>query len=153
MPDRLYTVDRVIDGDTIEVSVGGSEKVPVRLLGINAPETVDPRKQPQCYGKEASDKTKELLTAKAQVKIHIDSVKGPTEKYGRLLAYVTRASDGLLINKYLIENGFAREYTYENAYGFQSEFRAAEQAAKESNLGLWNPKNCPNSNYRAFKNR
>jgi len=54
---EVYEVKRVDDGDTIEIfRYGRKEKV--RFIGIDTPETVDPRKVVQCFGKEASAKTK-----------------------------------------------------------------------------------------------
>ena len=55
-----YQVTKVLDGDTFQIKIR-KEMVTVRMLGIDTPETVDPRKGIQCYGKQASDKTKEIL--------------------------------------------------------------------------------------------
>ena len=60
---KYYFVTRVVDGDTIDVSVDGKVKR-LRLIGINTPETVDPRKLVECFGVEASNKAKTLLTGK-----------------------------------------------------------------------------------------
>lgn len=52
-------VIKVVDGDTLRVQVEGKDQA-VRVIGINTPETVDPRRAVECFGKEASDKAKEL---------------------------------------------------------------------------------------------
>ena len=136
---KLYTVVKVVDGDTITVSIDGSSET-VRLIGIDTPETVDPRKTVQCFGKEASDTTKILLTGRV-VTLEKDGTQGERDKYGRLLAYVYR-DDGLFINKYLVEQGFAHEYTYNLPYKYQLEFKDAEHAAQMQQRGLWAPGAC-----------
>jgi len=125
---------RVIDGDTIEVSLK-NKKETIRLIGIDAPETVDPRKPVQCFGKEASDKASVLLTGKTII-LEPDSTQGERDKYGRLLRYVFL--DGLNFNKLMISKGFAHEYTYQNnPYKYMEEFKNAEKKAREGKIGLW----------------
>jgi micrococcal nuclease len=133
-------VTRVVDGDTIKVVTDISTTLTVRMIGINTPETVDPRRKVECYGKEASQKAKDLLTDQI-VRLDIDPTQQKFDKYNRLLAYVylVDKSDGkdLFFNKYMIENGFAYEYTYGTPYVFQKEFKEAEQAARDAGRGLW----------------
>ncbi len=134
-----YSVTSVVDGDTIKISMSGKE-VTLRLIGMDTPETVDPRKPVQCFGKEASNKAKELLSGK-KVRIEVDPTQGELDKYGRTLAYVYR-DDGIFYNKYMIEQGYAHEYTYNAPYKYQAEFKAAQKAAQTSQLGLWSPSTC-----------
>jgi micrococcal nuclease len=136
---NTYEVKKVIDGDTLEILKDGKiEKV--RLIGIDTPEILDPRKPVQCFGKEASDNTKALLSGK-QIKLEFDPVVGEKDKYGRLLAYVWR--DGELVNLSLLKSGYAHEYTYRNQnYKYQSDFKNAEKNAKSSSVGLWSPQTC-----------
>jgi endonuclease YncB( thermonuclease family) len=130
----FYSVVRIIDGDTIEVSINGTNEK-LRLIGINTPETVDPGKPVECFGKEASNKAKELLTGK-KVRLEYDSSQTVRDKYNRFLVYVFR-DDGLFYNKYMIEKGFAYEYIYNTPYKYQAEFKQAQDDAKTSKLGLW----------------
>ena len=134
-----YSVSSVVDGDTIKININGTQTT-LRLIGIDTPETVDPRKPVQCFGKEASNKAKELLSGK-KVRIEKDATQGELDKYGRLLAYIYR-EDGLFYNKYIIEQGYAHEYTYNTPYKYQSEFKTAEKYARENQLGLWSPNTC-----------
>ena len=134
-----HLVADVIDGDTIKISIDGKDET-LRLIGLDTPETVDPRKPVQCFGKEASDKAKELLLGK-RIRIESDDTQDTRDKYGRLLAYVYR-DDGLFYNKNMIEEGYAYEYTYEVPYKYQSEFKAAETSAKVGQKGLWAPTAC-----------
>jgi micrococcal nuclease len=134
-----YAVIRVVDGDTVSVSIEGKTET-VRFIGIDTPETVDPRKAVQCFGKEASDKTKELLAGR-RVMLEKDPSQGERDKYGRVLAYVFRA-DGLFVNEYLVAQGFAHEYTYDAPYKYQAQFRAAQSEARAEGRGLWAPNAC-----------
>jgi len=59
----LSPVLRTVDGDTILVSYQGQQEK-VRLIGVDTPETVDPRRPVQYYGKEASDFTKKMQADK-----------------------------------------------------------------------------------------
>lgn len=129
-----YSVTKVIDGDTLVVEMNG-KNVKIRLIGLDTPETVDPRKPVQCFGKEASDKAKEMLSGK-RVRIEQDASQGEYDKYGRLLAYVY-LPDGTLLNEYMIAEGYGHEYTYRLPYKYQKEFKAAQSRAQEEKKGLW----------------
>jgi micrococcal nuclease len=135
----FYTVTRVIDGDTIDVSLNGTIQR-IRTIGMDTPEVVDPRKPVQCFGKESSSKASELLLNK-KVRLESDPTQGDKDIYARLLRYVYR-EDGLFFNKAMIEEGYAHEYTYAIPYKFQSDFKAVQQTAKEKQLGLWSPTAC-----------
>lgn len=135
----LYQVVNVFDGDTLVVSVARNE-VTVRLIGIDTPEVVDPRKPVQCYGPEASAKAKELLEGK-QIYIEKEASKGNYDIYGRVLAYV-RMPDRSLYNERMIKEGYAREYTFNKEnYKYQKEFKTAQTKAKKEKRGLWGQ--CP----------
>ncbi len=138
-PTRGYRVLKVVDGDTMDVEIDGKVER-LRLIGIDTPETVDPRKDVQCFGKEASNKAKELLEGNF-VTLESDDTQSERDKYKRLLVYVF-LPDGTNFNKYMIEEGYAYEYTYDEAYKYQSEFKEAQINAKNSNKGLWNPSTC-----------
>ena len=138
--DELFSVERVIDGDTIVVLIDGKDET-IRLLGMDTPETVDPRKPVQCFGPEASDETKSLLDGR-EVSLEKDQSQADRDKYGRLLRYVFR-DDGLFIDEYLVKEGFAYEYTYMNVpYKFQSVFKTDQRVAKTSGVGLWATTTC-----------
>ncbi len=135
-------VIRVVDGDTIRVSLNNQEKT-IRLIGINTPETVDPRKEVECFGKEASDKAKELLSGQ-DIYLESDESQGNTDKYDRLLRYVW-LMDGRSFNKLMISQGYAYEYTYDLPYKYQDEFKRAQALAQESKVGLWADTTCGKS--------
>ncbi len=134
-----YEVTSVIDGDTIHVNIDGTDEK-VRFIGINTPETVDPRTQVQCFGKEASDRLKDLANGKL-VRLEYDDSQSLRDAYGRLLAYVYLEDDQML-NRKMIADGYAYEYTYLTPYKYQSEFRELQNIARVSGRGLWNPDTC-----------
>jgi len=136
---ELYTVQSVVDGDTVKILMGTAVET-VRLIGIDTPETVHPSKPVECFGREASNKTKELLTGK-QVSIEKDGSQDERDKYGRLLAYIF-LEDGTNVNKLLIAEGYAHEYTYNLPYKYQSEFKQAESDARTNKRGLWADNAC-----------
>jgi micrococcal nuclease len=127
---------RVVDGDTIKVLIRDKEDT-VRLIGIDAPETVDSKKSIQCFGKEASEEAKKALENKTIV-LESDSTQEDRDEYGRLLRYVF-LEDGVNFDKFMLSEGFAREYTFKgNPYKYRSEFIQAEKKAKDGGKGLWN---------------
>lgn len=140
IPTDLYAVSSVIDGDTIQVVID-SKKETIRLIGIDSPETVDPRKPVQCFGKEASAKAKSILSGKS-VRLESDPTQGERDKYQRLLRYVF-LEDGTNFNKLMISEGYAHEYTYNIPYKYQSEFKQAQKEAEANKLGLWADNACP----------
>ncbi len=143
--DVMYPVVHVVDGDTVIVRASAASNsadsainhdVTIRLIGIDTPETVDPRKPVQCFGPEASAEGKHLL-ASTSVYVEKDPLKGDYDKYGRVLAYI-RMADGTSYNEYMLTHGFAHEYTYFNQpYKYQTEFKSDEQNAKKAGVGLW----------------
>jgi micrococcal nuclease len=125
----------VSDGDTIKVSINGETKT-IRMIGIDTPETVDPRKPVQCYGPEASNNAKILLSNQTVV-LENDLSQGDVDKYGRLLRYVYLVNNSISYNEFALQMGYAREYTYNTPYKYQLKFKQAEQSAINSKAGLW----------------
>lgn len=139
-------VDFVVDGDTIKVLINGNVET-IRLIGIDTPETVDPRKPVQCFGREASNKAKEILNNQI-VYLESDPTQGERDKYQRLLRYVW-LGDNTNFNKLMILEGYAHEYTYAVPYKYQTEFKQAEKEAEESSRGLWSPNTCSGNTTQA----
>ncbi len=134
-----YKVLGVVDGDTVKLEIEGKSET-VRLIGINTPETVDPRKPVECFGKEASNKAKEILLGKT-VAFEQDPSQDKRDKYSRLLGYIILLN-GVNYNKTMIEQGYAYEYTYDLAYKYQAEFKQAQASAQKNKLGLWADNTC-----------
>jgi micrococcal nuclease len=128
------TVVRAVDGDTVVVQIGGATES-VRLIGVDTPETVDERKPVQCYGPEASARTAALLPAGTPVRLERDTEA--RDQYGRLLAYLFRASDGLFVNLSLVRDGFGTVLAIAPNTTFVTQLRDAERSAKAAGVGLW----------------
>jgi len=137
--DGPYAVVDVVDGDTIKVEVDG-ERVTVRVLGIDTPETRAPGTPVQCFGREATARAEALLDGQ-QVRLTTDPTQDRYDRYDRLLAYVWLA-DGSLFEWAMVADGFAHEYTYDLPYRYQVELREAERSAREAGRGLWASATC-----------
>lgn len=135
----LYRVTSITDGDTIKVDIGGRIET-VRFIGMDTPETKDPRKPVQCFGQEASSKMQSFAQSK-YVRLEADASQGDRDKYGRLLRYVY-LEDGRNIAYEMIKGGYAHEYTYKVPYKYQEQFKAALAHARSVNAGLWSPQTC-----------
>ena len=132
---KLYDVLQVVDGDTIKISEIGT----LRLIGIDTPETKDPRKVVQCFGKEASNRATELL-ANQKVYLEFDKSKPLLDKYQRTLAYVFR-EDGYFYNLEMVKNGFAHSYK-SFPHPKLDEFNSAENGARNGKIGFWADNTC-----------
>lgn len=126
--EEIFLVTRVIDGDTIELENG--EKV--RYIGIDTPETVDPSRPVGCFGKEASNKNKELVENK---RVRLERDVSDKDRYGRLLRYVYVGD--LFVNLELVKQGYATSYTYPPDVEYQDQFVAAQKEARDAERGLW----------------
>ena len=127
------TVVAVIDGDTIDVRIGRNV-TRVRLLGIDTPETKDPRRPIQCFGPQAAARTAELLPRGTIVSLEAD--RETHDAFGRTLAYVHR-EDGLFVNLSLLTEGFADVLIIAPNHAHSREFRVAAAEAREAPRGLW----------------
>ena len=128
------TVVRIVDGDTIDVKVGGHRER-VRLIGIDTPETKKPNTPVQCFGPEATKFTTSLLPTGALLHLERDVVA--RDDYGRLLAYIYLASDGTFVNLKIIRQGYARPLTIPPNVAHTGQFVDAARAAAADNIGLW----------------
>ncbi|MCR3746941.1 thermonuclease family protein [Lentzea californiensis] len=125
-PAPTTSVERVIDGDTVEVLTGGRlEKV--RLLNIDAPETTD------CLHAEATDRLKSLLPNGSQVTLEYDVER--TDRYGRLLAGVVKL-DGTLVNAEVARSGLAAAITIGQNARFYPQVSSALSEAVAAGRGL-----------------
>lgn len=119
-------VTRVIDGDTIEIE-GGKR---LRYIGIDTPEISG--NNPDCFGREAYEKNKELVEGNI---VRLEKDVSETDRYGRLLRYVYKGDT--LINDLLVREGFASAYTYPTDVKYKDRFLEAQAEARNNNKGLW----------------
>ena len=133
-PPGAVRVVEVVDGDTIEVRVGGRDER-VRLIGIDTPETKKPNTPVQCYGPEATKFTRSLLPEGTQLHLERDVVA--RDDFGRILAYVYIAGDGSFVNMTIVRQGYARPLTIPPNAAHAAEFVDAAQTAERNHIGLW----------------
>lgn len=140
-PADVGTVIGVVDGDTVDIEIGGRGER-VRLLGIDTPEVYvdDGRGPAECFGPEASAFTSELLAEGSDVRLERDVVG--RDDYGRLLAYVYLLADGEvtggnMVNKTIVRQGFARPLIIAPNGAHAALLVAAATAAEADDLGLW----------------
>ncbi len=138
LPAGTGVVTEVIDGDTVVVRLEAGEER-VRLIGVDTPETVDPDRPSQCFGPEASARTLALLPPGTHVRLVRD--REGRDQYGRLLAYVFREPDGVLVNQVLLEEGLGRLLTIAPNDAYQGQLTAAAARAEAAGRGLWSA--CP----------
>lgn len=129
-------VVRVIDGDTLVARVAGGDRR-VRLLGVDAPESVTPERPVECYGPEAGAAARRLLPEGARIVLADDPSQGREDRFGRLLAEVSREGDGVTVNERLVAGGFAEVFRGDGRGRLQDRLRAAERDAREARRGLW----------------
>jgi micrococcal nuclease len=129
---------RAVDGDTLVVQLGEAEEH-VRLIGIDTPESVAPDQPVECYGPEASHRLAELLPVGTVVRLERDIE--PRDQYDRLLAYVYRLDDNLLVNRDQVASGFAEAKEFPPNTALAGDLEAAEAAARSAGSGMWSA--CP----------
>ena len=134
LPDGTGTIVRPVDGDTVVVALSGVDE-PVRLIGIDTPESVARDRPIECYGPEAKERAAELLPTGTVVRLERDVEA--RDKYDRLLAYVYRDEDDLFINLLLVQEGYAESFPYPPNTAHQGAFDQAEAEAKAAHRGLW----------------
>ena len=127
-------VTRVVDGDTVRVSLAGTEE-PVRLIGIDTPETHGAGGLRECFGAEATRRMTDLLPPGTRVRL-VRDVEA-RDRYDRLLAYVYRTADGLFVNLAMAREGYATTLTYPPNVAHADEFVAAVRDARNDGRGLW----------------
>lgn len=135
--DGTATITHVVDGDTIDIQIGGRDER-VRLIGIDTPETKKPNFPIECYGPEATAFTTSLLPVGSTVRIERDVVG--RDDYGRLLGYVYVLTDGstdTFVNLEIIRQGYATPLTIEPNSTFARAFAEAAGEAEAAGLGLW----------------
>lgn len=136
-PDEIGagTVTRVVDGDTMEVTADGGGEVTVRVLGIDTPETKDPRRAVQCWGPQASQFATDTLLGES-VRLAGDPTQATRDRYGRLLAYVY-LPDGSNFSVLAAAAGAARAYVYDVPDTAHPAITAAADEARTARRGLW----------------
>ena len=136
-PTETALVVRIVDGDTIVVRLGGQDRR-LRYIGVNTPETVKPNSPVEWFGREASEANRALVDGRTVV---LEKDVSDTDRFGRLLRYVWLV-DGdrwTMVDLELVARGFAQVETDPPDVRYADRFRAAQQRARETGIGLWGP--------------
>ena len=137
-------VVRVVDGDTLVVTLNGEEQR-VRLIGIDCPESVSAHaSENTAEGMQASNHTKQLVSSGDTVYLETDVSQ--TDKYGRLLRYVWLGvpieekdcdyAAEYMLNARIVADGYAEAVEYEPDTAWAQVFEELEAEAREQGLGI-----------------
>jgi micrococcal nuclease len=122
------TVIKVVDGDTIKLASGDT----IRYIGVDTPETVHPSKPVECFGKQASEKNKELVLDKI---VRLEKDVSTIDRFDRLLRYVYVGDT--FVNLELVEQGYAYAASFPPDVAHDDIFHEAELKARDQGRGLW----------------
>jgi endonuclease YncB( thermonuclease family) len=133
---KTFTVVNVVDGDTLDIDIpdGEYENTRIRLIGVDTPETKNPRVEQMYYGPQASDYVRQIALDK-KVRVIIDSISSARDKYNRLLAYI-QFEDGNMLNEMIIKNGFGYA-DLRFAHSRFEKYTATQSQAVKNKIGLW----------------
>lgn len=126
--------DSCVDGDTIKAKIDG-EVSTIRFLAVDTPETVHPKKKEEPYGKEASNYTCNRVKNAKKLEIEYDPGSDKLDKYKRTLGWIY--VDGSLLQKELIEHGYAKVAYIYGDYLYTNELKNIEKNIKEKKIGVW----------------
>ena len=136
--DVQARVTSVIDGDTLKVRFANGVTTRVRLIGIDTPETKQPGTRVQCGGRDATARMKKLALRNGRgrsVRLRTDPTQDLTDRYGRVLAYVSAGGDDF--GRIMVAAGWATTYVYRgNAFERVSTYRKAERTARSARRGV-----------------
>ncbi len=131
-------VTRVIDGDTLKVWLATGRTATVRLIGIDTPETRKPGTAVECGGPDATSRMRKLALRSGRgvsVVLRTDPTQDTRDRYGRSLAYVSRA--GVDFGRTMVLSGWAKSYVYQQSFQRVVSYRAAQSSARSAPRGVW----------------
>jgi len=133
---HTVTVERVTDGDTVEISEPIKGTRDVRLIGVDTPETVDPEEKPEPFGEEASTFTEKALEGET---VELELGEDAKDDYDRLLAYAWTEDDGeaAMFNEALLAGGYGELLVIEPNDAYEECLAAAEELARSQDFGIW----------------
>jgi thermonuclease len=141
---------KCVDGDTAKFE-RNNKVFTLRFLAVNTPETKSPKKGVEFYGKEASNYTCNRLEKAKNIEIEYDNKSDRNDRYGRNLGWVFL--DDKLLQKDLVENGYAKvEYLY-GKYKYVEELKELETKAKKAKKGLWQKESSSSTTSKKTKNK
>ncbi|MFC0582015.1 thermonuclease family protein [Micrococcoides hystricis] len=121
------TVTKIIDGDTIDVSLGGKTER-IRLLNVDTPEM----DQPECLSLEAKEFLESKIPVGTEIRLGYDAER--TDRYGRTLAAVFLGDE--LINSSLARAGLGKAVVFGKNSKYFADVQQAEAEAKGKHVGI-----------------
>jgi endonuclease YncB( thermonuclease family) len=126
------TVSSIVQGDMLQLGMG----LRVRLLGVDTPETTDPKRPLEFFGGESYTNTKRMVENK---KVRIEFDERRMDNFGNLLGYVYVLPENTFVNLEIVRKGFGHAWTGEPLSDAKAaQFREAEEQARSQQLGIWN---------------
>jgi micrococcal nuclease len=132
------TVREVHDGDTVWLQaarpgayVGSTERVKVRLIGVDTPEVAPTA---ECFGQQATDHLDSLISRGSTVYVTAD--REPTDSYDRLLLYLWTPA-GEFVNYTVVAEGWGEPLRVYPNVAHWPLLRAAGAEAERTDRGLW----------------
>jgi endonuclease YncB( thermonuclease family) len=125
-------VEEVIDGDTARLADGRE----IRFVGIQAPKLPLGRKgfMPWPLAEEARAAAAELMLGK-EVALSVDGRS--VDRHGRVLAHLFVGDEKIWVQRALVEQGWARVYSFADNYGCTLELLEVAGEARRARRGIW----------------
>lgn len=142
--------DSCVDGDTIKAKIDG-EVSTIRFLAVDTPETVHPKKKVEPFGKEASNYTCSRVKNAKKLELEYDPGSNKTDKYQRTLGWIY--VDDSLLQKELIEKGYAKVAYIYGDYLYTDELKDIEKSVKDKKIGVWSVSDSASDTKETTKNR
>ena len=130
---ETVTVDRVVDGDTVDVATDAGEIQRVRILGVDTPETKKPDTPVECMGPEATEATSQIAAAGTEVTLVTDQDADAVDNYDRRLAHLVAGDTNL--GEELLTRGLATTTSF--PHSLTDTYTDTENTARDTDTGLW----------------
>lgn len=140
---EAVTVVYVIDGDTIWVENDRGERLKIRIIGVDAPETEKQDREGEPFAQEAFEFASQTLSDRI---VYLERDVSDTDQYGRLLRYVwlenpseddAEAFNQSNFSALLVRGGYARVVAYGEDTRYESRLRDLERLARQDHIGIW----------------
>lgn len=138
---ELWTVGRVLNGQSLVVRSANGATERVRLLGIAAP-----WREQEPWGDLARRRLEQLVDNQFVVLEYDQEQK---DRFDRLQAYIWRGNT--MINAELVKSGYVVTDFFLPNVKYENKLKMLESEARILELGLWNPENPLRSHPRDFR--
>jgi endonuclease YncB( thermonuclease family) len=130
-------LQKVIDGDTLEVRFPDDSLASVRLIGIDTPETHRPDTPIECGDPQATAAMERSVRPGQRLRLISDPTQDRVDRYGRLLRYAQLGRSKKDLGRAQIQSGWAKVYVYEVSFRRLLAYQRAQHRARRSGRGIW----------------